>query len=102
MAAFAAEVILVLATGVDAREMRAQCDQLPHCCRSLADDGLYRLAVAEAITRPKRIADMRFERVVDAPDTRDPPLRVGGIGLVAGGLGENCDRAELGGFDSKQ
>ena len=99
VATLAAEVVFVLAAFLDPREMGAERDQLAHRIRTIAHDRLDRGPIAQARTRPQRVLDVRLERIIDAPHARDSALRVGGVGLVAGRLGQHRDAADSGGLD---
>ncbi len=99
MAALAPEVVFVLAAFLDPREVRAESDQFAHRFRTVAHDSLDRRPIAQAGARPQRVLDVRLERIVDAPHARDSALRVGGIGLVAGRLGQHRNAANRRGLD---
>ncbi len=99
MTALAAEVVLVLASGFDAREPRSQPDQLANDLGTCADDGFDRIAVAQPGSRAQRVVDVGLERVIDAPYACDAALRVGGVGLGTCRLGQHRDGAALRGLD---
>ena len=99
VAALAAEVVFVLAAFLDAGEARAERDQLAHRVGAVAHDGFDRVPIAQPGAGAQRIVDVRLERVVDAPYAGDSALRVGGVGLVARGLGQHRDGAGLGRLD---
>jgi hypothetical protein len=100
--AFAAKVVLVFATIIDAGEACAQGNQFAHGVRPTANNSLYGQAVAQAIAGPQGVINVGFERVVDAPDTGNSALRIRGISLVTGGFSENRDGANAGCFDCEE
>src|SRR5262249_6402934 len=74
--ALLAEVVLAV-LGVAAQvEVGPQRDQVPDAVRSLADDDLDGVAMAEAVARHQRVLDVLLEAVVGAPHRRAPALRV--------------------------
>ena len=95
VAALATEVVFVLAAFLDASESRAERDQLAHRVGAVAHDGFDRVPVAQPGAGAQRVVDVRLERVVDAPYAGDSALRVGGVGLVARGLGQHRNGAGL-------
>src|ERR1700674_5853028 len=99
VAALAAEVVFVLAAFLDARKARAERDELPHGFGAIAHDGLDRVPIAQAGAGAQRVVDVRLEGIVDAPHAGDSALRVGGVRLVARGLGQYRDGASLGSLD---
>src|SRR5438128_8048339 len=95
MAALAAQVVFILAAFFDPCEARAEVYKLADGDWTVAHDRFDGFAAAESRARAQSVIDVRFEGVVNAPDARDPALRVRGVGFAAGGLGEHGDGAIL-------
>ena len=93
VAALASEVVLVLVAFGHPGEAGAQADQLADHLGTVAHDRLDGGAVAQPGAGAQGVLDMRFERIVHAPDAGDPALRVGGVGVGAAGLDQHRDAA---------
>src|SRR5215469_188814 len=97
VATLAPEVIFILIAMCELAELSAEPDQLAHHIRTFPNDAFHGSAVAQPGARAAGVIDVRFERVVDAPDAGNPALRVSGIGFGALSFGQHGDGAEFGG-----
>ena len=99
VAALAAEIVLAVLGAGAAREVGAERDQLADALGAVAHHQVDDVAVAEAGAGDQRVLDVRLEGILRAPHRGDAALRVGGGALRQAVLGQDDDRARLGGLE---
>ena len=98
-APLAAQVEMSLPVGVcRVGEVGAPLDELADTLRTLVDEHLDGLRVAQIRSRRHRVLDMPFERIGRIEHGGDAPLRVVGVRVELPFLGHDIDRPRTGGL----